>query len=143
MRRRSKKTDLAWVAGLIDGEGCLHAGRNNGNNGRYLGLHLTVQMCDRRAVKNIHRIAAIGTVRLLKPSGPTRRPLWKWCSSSQQAATFLEAILPYMVTKKPQAVLFIRLAREQKGKLNQRLTEQRTKFQDRLIKRIKDLKRVS
>jgi len=48
-----------------------------------------------------------------------------------------------MITKKPQALLFLRLAEEQQGRLNHRLTEQRMKFQDRLIKRIKDLKRVS
>lgn len=43
-------TDLAYAAGIIDGEGCISLGRHAG----YYQAHVTVEMSDRPVIEWLH-----------------------------------------------------------------------------------------
>lgn len=47
---QTRKTDLAWCAGIIDGEGCITISRG-GRARKYLNLRLFVKMCDQTTIQ--------------------------------------------------------------------------------------------
>lgn len=53
-----KKTDLAWAAGLIDGEGCICIVKENrpGNLSTQYRLRLSVGMTDKKTIKKLHSL---------------------------------------------------------------------------------------
>ena len=52
------ETDIAWLAGIIDGEGNLHVGRKTAksNGRRYLDVKVRVSSTDMRMIKRISEI---------------------------------------------------------------------------------------
>ncbi len=137
----NKPTDLAWLAGIIDGEGCLSVGRNNGKDGKYIGMHVVLKMADEEAVRKASEITRVGTLKKHKPFAPNRRPLWEWQCSSQQAACILRLLLPYLVTKRTQAQLFITLA-ERMNVRRGPLTIEEREFQDGIVTAIREEKKI-
>jgi hypothetical protein len=138
--RRRKQTDWAWLAGILDGEGCLSVGRNNGAGGRYIGLHVVVRMADEDAVRRAYTIAGVGTLKLHRPFTTNRRALWEWNTSSQEAARTLRLVLPYLVTKRVQAKWFIKLATRMAGRRGEPLTQRERAIQDEIVRVIKEEK---
>ena len=53
-----KEADIAWLAGIIDGEGNIHMGKHlGGNKGkRYLDIKVRVSNTDMRMIKKISEI---------------------------------------------------------------------------------------
>jgi hypothetical protein len=139
------KTKIAWAAGIVDGEGSITAGWYQHHPwGTYLHLAITVRMCDKRAVKFIHQVLGVGTV-VFRPSKiKNRRDIWCWKATSQEAASAIRKILPFLVTKKEQALIFLEITEEMKnrqGKGTNKLTAKRKRFQDVRVKRLKEWKR--
>lgn len=137
----ARVTENAWAAGIVDGEGCISVGRNNGLGGKYIGMHVIVRMADKEAVQKIARIAGVGSLKLHRPFTARRRPLWEWHSSSQEAASVLRRLLPYLVTKKIQARWFLKLA----ARMSQRrgpLTLKERRFQDEVVRMIRAEKKI-
>lgn len=93
--------DLAWTAGIFDGEGSIQIYRQ-GRNGRY-SLYVTVGNTDLAMVLTLKRLWAghVSTRRKVTPT--TRRPIHTWAAYSLRAEEVLRAVLPYLVTKRTQA----------------------------------------
>lgn len=113
-----KKTDLAYTAGIIDGEGCIHISRQWDK--RYKGcykysLSVSVASTDEWLCKWLH-FAWGGSVHYATKNNPKWRPSWVWQLSSKQACKFLKTILPYLRIKRPQAEIAIEFqSRQQVG----------------------------
>lgn len=82
--------DLAWLAGLFEGEGCIglcHQGRPT----------LQIGMTDQDVVRRAHTVAGVGKVRekaLLHRSG---KRFWVWSvGRCDEAASLLELLLPML-----------------------------------------------
>lgn len=82
--------DIAWLAGIIEGEGSFTI--------RPGGVQLKVAMTDRDVVERMHAVAGVGFV-----NGPyiskrgNRKPLWRWdVHRSPDVARILLAIAPLM-----------------------------------------------
>lgn len=56
-----------------------------------------------------------GSYGIQKPGTMNSKPIYKWWVTDRQAITFIKAILPYLLIKKPQAEILLRL-RELKEK---------------------------
>jgi len=86
-------SEIAWVAGLFDGEGFCATG-NRGRN------HLLkVNMTDEELVRRVAAILGVGSVH-----GPITRtdvpahwlPQWSWVACAASAVAAAEAMLPYV-----------------------------------------------
>lgn len=102
-----KKTDLAYAAGIIDGEGCIGIWRKLQQQ-RYLSydMRVTVSMID-EWLPNWLRFAFGGSITYHKSKQKNRQPQWQWRITANQALAFLILILPYLTIKRPQAELAI------------------------------------
>ena len=102
--------ELAYFAGIIDGEGCLSltVGKRRAN-----GLSLTratqlyVGNTDPRVIQWIQSRFG-GSVALRPSPHPERhKPLWRWLCSGANIEPVLRAVLPYLIIKREQATLIL------------------------------------
>lgn len=100
MEKISSK-DLAWVAGLLEGEGCFSS-CNTGSGGhygkkRYSYPQIQVTMVDLDVLERLLEIVGIGSI-----TGPHRvrsehhNPTWGWKVTGAKAAKLMELIKPHM-----------------------------------------------
>ena len=103
-----KRTDLAYVAGIIDGEGCIDITARNRPGHRYtdMALRVTVVSTDLWLCQML-RFGFGGNVNQRLVRETSRLPQWDWRIERGKARDFLTLILPYLHLKKPQAELGI------------------------------------
>lgn len=103
---------LAYMAGIIDGEGCIGINRRDHPNGStYYRMHVRVTNTDRRLLDWIAERWG-GSV-----SGPLRndygnasgrcRAVYQWQVSGDRAAAMLLGVRPFLVLKASQALLAV------------------------------------
>ncbi len=91
----------AYIAGLIDGEGCISVEIKRGIH----QLSIIVGMTDANA---LHVIATRFGNNVRGPYNSMRfgtRPIYNWSASGGKAVEMLETLLPYLVVKRSQAEL--------------------------------------
>ena len=96
-----KKTDIAWAAGLFDGEGSvIYTNPKDRPNPR---IQLTLSMTDKNAVEKFQAIVGTGSIITFhynKEKGYLRQ--WKWSvEKGTDVAKTIKLLGPYLVTKKP------------------------------------------
>jgi len=124
---RPAQEELAWAAGIIDGEGCILA--------EGMGAHqrpritLTVSNQDAAMVQRLHALFG-GWLGARDRRGHCVR----WGTSGPRAGRALQMVLPYLVTKAWEAVLAIDYAAtSHKGKpLSKRIIAYRQEIGDQL-----------
>ena len=104
-----KKTDLAYLAGLLDGEGCIHIAKWTEKIGQLPRYRLAVQisMVDKVPLL-LARFAFGGYLRLRKRKNNKWKPLWEWGVGAGSAVECLKDLLPYLYTKRAEAQLAIK-----------------------------------
>ena len=108
-----KQTDLAWLAGFLDGEGTIGISRTNHKNQKTPYLRPLVQApnTDRKAIDEMVRIIELVTGK--KPSvcecnkgNENWSKAWRVKVSTQwELLLLIPAIIPYLILKKRQAEL--------------------------------------
>lgn len=96
---------LAYLAGIIDADGCIRVSREKPYNNRATpGYHarVHVRMVERQAVDLLGETFG-GHIWKQKPSLERGRPLYVWDISDLKAQHALEALLPYLRVKRAQA----------------------------------------
>ena len=111
-----KETTKAYLAGIIDGEGCITISRwrkhRNYRTPRY-ELRIIVVMTHKPTIDFISDNMPYGSSCFLhKPSVNGRKPSWKWVATNTFAAEILGHLLPYFITKRQQALLAIEFIQE-------------------------------
>lgn len=102
-----KKTDLAYIAGIIDGEGSIMITKTIQD--KYLWYVLRVSVGSTNEwLPCFLKIAYGGYIYKKRDKRPQNSQCWEWDLQSRQALVFLQDILPYLHLKKPQAELAIR-----------------------------------
>lgn len=104
-------TELAWAAGLFDGEGHVAIGTSrphNTNRSQIYYMFVALNMTDPAAVSRFHTIVGVGSIRAVTKQPSTknnnaRKTLYMWRATTQEAAVCLEKLLPYLCNKRPQA----------------------------------------
>lgn len=103
------KTDLAYAAGIIDGEGCIsivRCRRQDVISGYVNALKVSVGMVDDRVVKWLHQRFG-GHFRTQRPTETNHKSVFIWLIQATQAQELLIQLLPYLKLKHDQAVLAI------------------------------------
>lgn len=72
------REDLAWVAGIYEGEGCLSL-RDNGYKGNNKYVTMRICMTDKDILDRVARIIGMGDVKLITPpSRAGKKPMYEW-----------------------------------------------------------------
>ena len=99
---------LAYLAGMIDGDGFISITRSSRAGKEYFGAQ--VGICGTR--REPHDLAASmfgGKVYCYFPKNPLHRPQFQWSRMGEAAATIIEAVYPYLIVKKEHAGLALEL----------------------------------
>ena len=100
-----KKTDLAYTAGIVDGEGYI-AIKKYGNKYGYRCSRVEVGNTNEWLINWLY-FSFGGSKYEAKSTkaNPRARRYWKWYISSNEAVEFLKLIMPYIRIKRTQAEL--------------------------------------
>lgn len=132
------ETEKGYLAGIIDGEGCIMLARHLGKRGKHV-YHLYVGIANTSMALHRwleQRLPGIGYVRQNSPAVDTRPSAhperWKtgydWIvSGNRVAAVLLREIAPYLVIKRAQAELlaggYVHLSAEERDTMYVRLRQ--------------------
>ena len=130
-----KKTDLAYVAGIVDGEGCIYLEHNS--KGKSFQLSVSVGSTDAWICEWL-KFAFGGCTYEMKTKN---MPMRKWEIRTKQAGQFLESILPYLRLKKPQAELAIQFQKARNPGPGIRRTDAQRAVEEAQYILMKNLKR--
>jgi hypothetical protein len=95
--------ELAYLAGIIDGEGsfCLH----NFGTHRF-GSGLAIGNTDLRLMEWIHSHFG-GVVRAERRTSAKWKQIWRWTAKASEIEAITRAVLPYLIVKRQQAELLL------------------------------------
>src|SRR5688572_11376984 len=104
--------EIAWAAGLIDGEGCLFIQRQRKQAGvrtrtDNFRLYLKVTMGCERTLIRLHSILQVGSVFEHEAISKKANTSFTYLASLDDASTVLHILYPYLVTKRDEAKLAI------------------------------------
>jgi hypothetical protein len=105
------ETGVAWLAGLLEGEGYFKLRTFVNDYGEYGYPNIRMNMTDEDVVRRAQRVSGVGTVHgPSKPRVAHHKPQWTWAvSRCREAMALMELILPYMGQRRTEQ---INLARE-------------------------------
>lgn len=109
-------TDLAWAAGIIDGEGYIGMTKANPgvNRRKTLGfqIRISVRMTHKQTIEKLHTLFG-GTFKQHKPKDSTKhRICYEWFIGDLGTIEVIRQIYKYLVTKKGQADLILRYRKD-------------------------------
>lgn len=111
-----KRTDLAWAAGIIDGEGCVGiTARYRPGHSRASGYSASLVVIN-TSMPMLSKLRELfgGCINARKLKCSSWAQCWRWHVRNQFAADVLRLIRPYLVVKGRQAELCLELE-EHKG----------------------------
>ena len=117
-----KKTDLAYVAGLFDGEGSISIVKNKKWNNHT--LQISLGSTDEWICQSLKMMFG-GNISLKNETHDGIRACWQWSNGSRKAYNTLLLIVPYLRIKRPQAEIAIKF---QKAKIERAFGKGLNKF---------------
>jgi len=110
-------TDLAWAAGIIDGEGCLSMNRQRASTRKDLRTDtfrplLKVTMGHRETIERLFEMFQVGSVQNHVARSKKVNASWTWLCQCAQVWPPLEQVFPYLLTKREEAELLLRFREE-------------------------------
>lgn len=97
------KSDRAYLAGIIDGEGCISVVRFKKRNNFNYASRIQVSMTVKSVLDWIRDFTQVGTVVPRKSRHANRKMAWLWVAESNRAASVAKIILPFLKIKIRQA----------------------------------------
>ncbi len=140
------ESEKIYMAGLFDGEGCVHINKWRGRSkkGDAYSLLVQIKMCDGRLLTHLHQQFG-GNLALDRRSliNPRHSDIQVWRVGCAKAKDFLESILPYLKLKKLQAKLAIQFQeRMPQWKGNKVLSDEELSYREACYKRMRELKQL-
>lgn len=110
------ETERAYLAGFLDGDGCIHISRTENKKGSATPFHRLVVVLAQANGAFLHKWqekTGLGRVNLCARAGTDTgrnhtKDFYQWQISSAEAETILRWILPYLDIKKGQAEVALR-----------------------------------
>lgn len=91
--------EIAWLAGLFEGEGCIAWRPPN-------GVNLMVSMTDGDVIRRIGEVTGVGRVSGPFDKGPGRKPVWCWQEGSKrEVVRLLLAVSPLLGDRRRERAL--------------------------------------
>lgn len=114
--KRDKKqiiaiTDLAWAAGIIDGEGSLAIGYTNRSKCKHWFCSVSVRNTNKPMIDKLFEIFGGKSFKGKYKYKDEYRTVWTWYINPRQTREFLLLVYPYLITKKRQAEIVFEMRR--------------------------------
>lgn len=133
-----KSTDLAWVAGFLDGEGCFTVGVSRGR--RKFDPKITLTQKDYRPVEKL--LSVIGGRAYIDASRLDGRVFHVWAmSGATQLSEILPKIIPFLVLKREQAELLYEMCYGMYLRGSNRVTDNEIERREKITSRLKEMKK--
>lgn len=117
--------ELAWAAGLFEGEGCFTTSTYKKTG--YVQCRAKLNMTDEDVVKRFHHIIGVGTVIFVPVRSPGTLPQWQWgVSKISSVKLVFELLSPWFGERRKHQGLDV-IARSEKYK------ESRRKFHRKIV----------
>lgn len=101
--------ELAYIAGLVDGEGSVLI---EPSSDRTFRVELQIVNTDKRMIDFVKESLGIGRIHPTPIKGGRKKILWRWNLVNNHATLVMKLLLPYLVIKKEQALLCIQYRKE-------------------------------
>lgn len=93
------REDIAWAAGLFEGEGCFVLTKYPNR----LSPHAAMQMTDEDVVRRFAAVVGFGTISVRQPRRPGYKHAWHWQTTSFQTVQALGAMFwPWLGSRRRQ-----------------------------------------
>lgn len=96
-------TDLAWLAGLLEGEGSFMMGRNTVGGKVYFYPKIVVTMTDKDIIDRVSDLFGVTTYKLPDASY-MKKQQWRSQVSGYKAAVLMEALIPFMGFRRTEKI---------------------------------------
>lgn len=117
-RKTVSPIDLAYFAGLFDGEGCVSLAPVKRRQTRVsYQLSIAISLTHLPTLQHVRAIWSLGTVNPVAEKRLRRehnKPMWRWSALSNQACYILEIVTPLLIVKKAEAELGIAFQHEKR-----------------------------
>lgn len=95
--RQMRPEEIAWVAGIVEGEGCITVRK------RYVQPLINVNMTDVDIIQRLVEITGVGKV--YGPYKGTNKPRWEWkVQRINDCIELAKALLPWMGERRTQQI---------------------------------------
>ena len=102
---KATNTEIAYLAGFIDGEGCFKINKTQ-------GASLEITQCNLEILQKLKSTFKIGRVRKCIRQKPIHKQRWIWAiSGKNDLEPLLTELLPYLIIKREQARLLLEYLR--------------------------------
>lgn len=134
------EADLAYMAGIVDGEGTIGARRRTNSKGRvYIDFSLSVANTDKRLIDWIQDRFPAGVDLREQRQSDRHKPLYRWTTNGRKGEEYITAIRPYLVIKAEQADTYVALRATIGG--GEALSAEVLSEREILVSRLRDLNR--
>ena len=137
--------EIAWAAGLFEGEGCFSLQRRSTNPGS-CNLRAALRMVDEDVVRAFAEIIGVGRV-----SGPSSKQMWEWKASGEEAEQTYALLGPWLHSRRRARYVelleqrrayelslpAIRSERARKGARTKGLSQTRRAIRDRAVRELR------
>jgi hypothetical protein len=96
--------EVAWLAGLLEGEGYFGVIRSHVGGKVYVYPRIGVTMTDRDVVQRAVTIMGAGKVHPVKPYGASRKPQYRLHISGRRAAEWMGCLRPWMGERRREQI---------------------------------------
>ena len=137
----TKKEQLAYLTGIIDGEGYIGIKRDK-VKGRGINPifyeRISVAGTNKQMIDLFINFFGCGNVYLHKHSKLSKQGYWSWETSNLKAVFVIKQIYPYLLVKKPEAKLVLALFKNKQKKYGT-LPKKIVEYREKLYQAIKTL----
>lgn len=104
---RISATDLAWVAGILEGEGCFHHNVYKHADGHsFLHQSIAVEMKDLDVLEKLLDIVKMGTIQYKGQRNERRAETWVWrVYNRKKVVALCNLLLPHMSARRSQKII--------------------------------------
>ena len=98
-----RREDLAWLAGLVEGEGTFTTRVESPRNNPYgrTSIAMRVAMTDEDVVRRAHAVAQVGRVYgPYKKAGGRYKDYWVWSCAQRDTVAMVAALWPWLGTRR-------------------------------------------
>lgn len=102
-----ERSDRAWLAGLLEGEGYFQTRPDKRSNALAVTVGMTTTDLD--VLEKVVEITQLGSIKPKKETRPNHKPVWEWRAHGGSAATLALAVFPWLrARRKNQVALLLR-----------------------------------
>ncbi|MBW1973942.1 MAG: hypothetical protein JRI44_14075 [Deltaproteobacteria bacterium] len=135
-----KDIEKAYIAGFIDGEGCIYACKIKTRNSYTINGKIIIGCTNKEIINKLAQLIGDGTKNVTQhKQKPKWKPMFRLELAQRQGTKLLQKILPYLILKKKQAKLFIELTELKKK--SRKWKKYNEKRQEEIVFELKEFNR--